>query len=140
MYVDLVNTGIYGKGKVMADFGALQQGWSDDLLRQLGQGEFILKHSTAGAADPSKPWLPVPTVIETEKLLGTAKGVSSKMIGVEVGGTVIVATDIEALTSVPQIDYVAGDIMSLDGKDMVILSVKRIPEGGIPAKVKFILR
>lgn len=124
----------------MADFGQLQQGWSDQLLAELGQGKFVLKHTEPGTVDPSAPWIPVVPVVTTEDLLGSARGVSSQLVGTAVGDTVIVATDIAAITSVPKGGYAAGDVMSLDGKDLMVIAVQRIPEGGVPAKVRFILR
>lgn len=106
----------------------------------LGQGEIALKRITKVTPDPTKPWEPVFPQVTTQKLRGAVKGIDAKMVGVEVGGTVLLATDREAITEVPSIEYQAGDILSIDGFDVNVIAVKPIPAAGIRSAVKFYIR
>lgn len=106
----------------------------------LGQGVIHLIRVTPGVPDPDKPWLPVQPNEQTELLKGAVKGVSSKLVGTEVGSAVILASDREAICAAPVMQYQAGDILSVDGVRVNILSVQRIPEAGTTVAVKFIVR
>lgn len=129
----------------MSDFYSDLATMARDLLAPtssngLGQGELKLTSITPGTPDPTKPWEPVTPQTTTQTLRGAVKGVSSKLIGVEVGGTVIVATDREAITEVPSIAYKAGDLFSVDGKEVRVIDVQKIPEAGTASAVKWIIR
>lgn len=129
----------------MSDFYSDLATMARDLLAPtsaggLGQGTLVLKRITPGTPDPTKPWEPVTPQTTTQTLRGAVKGVSSKLIGVEVGGTVIVATDREAITEVPSIAYKAGDLFSVDGKEVRVISVQPIPAAGVVSAVKWIIR
>ena len=106
----------------------------------LGQGTLVLTSITPGVPDVTQPWLPVTPQTTTQTLRGAVKGVSSKLIGVEVGGTVIVATDREAITEVPSIAYKAGDLFSVDSKEVRVISVQPIPAAGTVSAVRWIIR
>ena len=106
----------------------------------LGQGVIELIRVTTGVVDHDKPWLPVQPTEQTELLKGAVKGVSSKLVGTEVGSAVILASDREAICAAPAMQYRAGDILSVDGVRVNILSVQRIPEAGTTVAVKFIIR
>ena len=106
----------------------------------LGQGVLELTRVTQGVVDPDKPWLPVQPTEQTELLKGAVKGVSSKLVGTEVGSAVILSSDREAICAAPAMQYQAGDILSVDGVRANILSVQRIPEAGTTVAVKFIIR
>lgn len=106
----------------------------------LGQGVIQLIRITPGVPDSDKPWLPVRPTEQTELLKGAVKGVSSKLVGTEVGSAVIIASDREAICAAPSMQYQAGDILSVDGVRVNILSVQRIPEAGTTVAVKFIIR
>ena len=106
----------------------------------LGQGTLVLTSITPGTPDPLEPWKPVTPQTTTQTLRGAVKGVSSKLIGVEVGGTVIVSTDREAITEVPNIAYKAGDLFSVDGKEVRVISVQPIPSAGTVSAVRWIIR
>ncbi|NLY14606.1 MAG: hypothetical protein GXZ10_13445 [Gammaproteobacteria bacterium] len=106
----------------------------------LGQGAVQLIRVTPGVPDSAKPWLPVQPTEQTELLKGAVKGVSSKLVGTEVGSAVILASDREAICAAPNMRYQAGDILSVDGVRVNILSVQRIPEAGTTVAVKFIVR
>lgn len=106
----------------------------------LGQGAIQLIRITPGAVDPDKPWLPVQSIEQTETLSGAADGVSSELVGTEAGGTVIIASDRAVVCAAPTMQYQAGDLLSVDGVRVNILSVQRIPAAGTVVAVKFIIR
>lgn len=106
----------------------------------LGQGVIQLIRVTQGVVDSDKPWLPVQPTEQTELLKGAVKGVSSKLVGTEVGSAVILASDREAICAAPTMDYQAGDILSVDSVRVTVLSVERIPAAGTVSAVKFIIR
>lgn len=129
----------------MADFYQEMQQMARDMLAPtshggLGQGVLVLTSVTPGTPDPLEPWKPVTPQKTTLTLRGAVKGVSSKLIGVEVGGTVIVATDREAITEVPSIAYKAGDLFSVDGKEVRVLSVQPLPAAGTACAVRWVIR
>src|SRR5690554_4531831 len=85
---------------MMADFYSDMAKMASDLLAPtsqngLGQGSIVLSRqsSTPGA----NPWDPPVTTTTTETLKGAVRGVSKELIGVEVGGTVILASDRQAI-------------------------------------------
>ena len=106
----------------------------------LGQGVIRLIRVTPGVVDQTKPWLPVQPSEQTELLKGAVKGVSSKLVGTEVASAVILASDREAICAAPAMQYQAGDILSVDGVRVNILSVQRIPAAGTVSAVRFIIR
>jgi len=106
----------------------------------LGQGVIELIRVTQGVVDSDKPWLPVTPTEQTELLKGAVKGVSSKLVGTEVGSAVILASDREAICAAPAMQYQAGDILSVDGVRVTVLSVERIPAAGTVSAVKFLIR
>lgn len=129
----------------MTDFYQDMRTMARDLLAPtsaggLGQGTLVLTSITPGTPDPLEPWKPVIPQTNTQTLRGAVKGVSSKLIGVEVGGTVIVSTDREAITEVPSIAYKAGDLFSVDGKEVRVIAVQPIPAAGVASAVKWIIR
>ncbi len=106
----------------------------------LGQGVIVLTRITQGVPDPSKPWEPVTPIKQTEKLDGAVKGVSSQLVGTEAGSAVILASDREAICTVPAMSYKAGDMLSIDGVDCVILAAMPIPAAGTTVALRFIVR
>ena len=129
----------------MSDFYSDLATMARDLLAPtsvggLGQGTLVLTSITPGVPDVTQPWLPVTPQTTTQTLRGAVKGVSSKLIGVEVGGTVIVSTDREAITEVPNIAYKAGDLFSVDDKEVRVISVQPIPSAGTVSAVRWIIR
>jgi hypothetical protein len=56
------------------------------------------------------------------------------------GGTVILASDRQAICEVPQMQYQAGDTLSVDGTPVHIIAFERIPAGGTTSAVKFFIR
>lgn len=107
---------------------------------RMGQGTIILSRTIPGAP-PANPWDPPSDSAEqTELLRGAVRGVSKELVGVEVGGTIIVSSDRQAICAVPAMGYTAGDILSVDGKPVHIIQVMNIPAAGIRSAVKFIIR
>lgn len=129
----------------MADFFQEMQDMARELLAPtsqngLGQGEIILSHSEPGTPDPDAPWNPVEPTVTTETLRGAVRGVNQKLVGTEIGGTIILASDRQAICAVPKMAYAAGDALVIDGTPVQILAVERIPAAGTPSAVKFIVR
>lgn len=129
----------------MADFYQQMAAVSAELLAPtsqggLGQGEIKLTRITQGTPDPDKPWVPVLPTEQSETLKGAVKGVDSKLVGTEAGSAVIRATDREVICAPPSIGYMAGDVLSIDSRNVLILSVIKIPAAGITSAVKFIVR
>lgn len=128
----------------MADFYEDMRAVAADLLAPtsqggLGQGQIELSRTTV-ETDEDKPWLPPTETTVTEPLDGAVRGVSSSLVGVEVGGTVILASDRQCIATVPQMGYTAGDRLSVDGAEVNIIAVEPIPAAGITSAVKFIIR
>lgn len=129
----------------MADFYQELAKMARDLLAPtsqggLGQGVIKLISKTPGVIDPSKPWEPVQPVITEQVLRGAVRGVGKELIGVEVGGTVILASDRVAICEVPSQPYTGGDVLSVDGVPVHVIAVEKIPAAGITSAVKFTIR
>ena len=106
----------------------------------LGQGRIELTHVEPGVVDPAAPWVPVEPTRTTIEIRGAVRGVDKRLVGTEVGGTVIVASDRVAITEVPTIPYTAGDTLSIDGVPVHIIQVEGIPAAGIGSALQFIIR
>jgi len=127
----------------MADFYSEMRQMAEELLAPtsqggLGQGSIVLSRqsSTPGA----NPWDPPVTTTTTEPLRGAVRGVSKELIGVEMGGTVVLASDRQAICAVPAMGYTAGDTLVVDGVPVHIVAVQNIPAAGITSAVRFIIR
>lgn len=105
----------------------------------LGQGVVELIHKSPGAA-PIDEWDIVELVTTTETLKAAVRGVDKRMVGVEVGGTVILSSDRQVICATPKIFYSPNDTLVVDGKPVTILSVEKLPAAGITVAVKFIIR
>lgn len=110
------------------------------LLTKESMGTIVLTRITQGVPDPLKPWEPVKPIKQTEKLDGAVKGVSSQLVGTEAGSAVILASDREAICTVPKMSYKAGDMLSIDGVDCVVLAAIPIPAAGTTVALRFIVR
>ena len=129
----------------MADFYSDLAQMARDLLAPtsaggLGQGELKLTRVTPGSPNPLDPWKPVQPQTTTQTLKGAVRGVDSKLVGTERNGAVLLSSDLVAITEVPSIDYEAGDVFSIDGKDVTVLDVEPIPAAGVRSAVKWFLR
>lgn len=107
---------------------------------RFGQGTVILTHYEPGTPDPAKPFDPVEPVAMSETLRAAVRGVSQKLVGTELGGTVILASDLQAICAPPALSYQAGGSISVDGRSVHVISFDRIPAAGTPSAVRFILR
>ncbi|WP_394065417.1 hypothetical protein [Alcaligenes sp. WGS1538] len=129
----------------MADFYQEMAQMARDLLAPtsqggLGQGEIKLTRKVPGTPDPTKPWEPVEPTTHTETIRGAVRGVSKELIGTEVGGTVILASDRQAICEVPKMQYTAGDVLSVDGVPVHIIAFEKIPAAGVTSAVRFTIR
>ncbi len=129
----------------MADFYAEMAAMTRELLAPtsqggLGQGVITLTRSTPGIPDPEASWEPVEPITQTITIKGAVRGVSKELIGTEVGGAVILASDRQAICEVPSIEYTAGDVLSVDGKPVHVINVQNIPAAGLTSAVRFIIR
>ena len=115
------------------------KGVADRLLDRYSQGTIILSRTTPGP-EPENIWDPVVPVEHIERLNGVVRGVDTRLVGTELGGSVILASDRVATCAVPKMDYKAGDTLSVDGKPVHIIAVEKSPAAGVAAAVKFIIR
>lgn len=129
----------------MADFYSDMAAMTRDLLQPTnsgGLGQGILTISREGAAIPGpNPWDPVlPGDRIVEKLDGAVRGVDKRIVGTEVGSAVLLASDRQAICTVPALDFQPGDTFAVDGKPVQVIAMEKIPAAGIPAAVRFIIR
>lgn len=129
----------------MADFYEDMAGVTAELLAPtsqggLGQGNVVLSRTIPGTPDPEAPWEPTEDTTQTETLRAAVKGVGKELVGAEIGGTVIIASDREAICAVPEMGYTAGDTLVVDGNPVHIVAVENIPAAGITSAVRFIIR
>ena len=129
----------------MADIYTRMQATTRRLLRPgsqggLGQGQIVLTRTIPGIPDASTPWIPPVNTTQSEQIRGAVRGVDRRLVGVEVGGTVILASDRTAICEVPAMTYTAGDTLSVDGVPVHVISVEKIPAAGVTSAVKFIIR
>lgn len=127
----------------MADFYESMRQTAEELLAPtsqggLGQGNIVL--SRQSSVPGATPWDPPIVTTQEETLRGAVRGVSKELIGVEEGGTVIVASDRQAICAPPKMGYTAGDVLVVDGVPVNIISVQNIPAAGTVAAVRFIIR
>ena len=106
----------------------------------LGQGQITLSRSVPGTPNPAAPWEPVTPTVTTETLKGAARGVDARLVGTELGGAVILASDKQVTCAPPSIAYQPGDTLAIDGVPMHILSVQRLPAAGTTVAVRFLVR
>ena len=127
----------------MADFYESMRRTAEELLAPtsqggLGQGSIILSRQSSVPGD--NPWDPPVVTTTTEPLHGAVRGVSKELIGVEAGGTVILASDRQAICAPPKMGYTAGDTLVVDGVPVHIVAVQNIPAAGVTSAVRFIIR
>lgn len=127
----------------MSDFYESMRQMASELLAPtsqggLGQGSIVLSRQTSTPG--ANPWDPPVTTPMTETLKGAVSGVSKELIGVELGGTVILASDRQAICAPPQMGYTAGDTLIVDGVPVHIVAVENIPAAGVTSAVRFIIR
>src|SRR5690625_5116157 len=119
----------------MGDFYSDMAKMARDLLAPtsmggLGQGVLELTRVTPGVPDPDQPWLPVQPVRQTVRIRGAVRGISAELVGKDMNGTVLVASDRVAICAVPSIEYTAGDVFTVDGVPVHVIEVEKIPAAG----------
>jgi hypothetical protein len=129
----------------MADFYSEMADMARELLAPtsrggLGQGTIILSRETPAKVDTAAPWEPVTPALTTEKLDGAVRGIDTRLVGVAMGGTVLLASDRKAICTVPAMSYTAGDRLSVDGVPVHILAIEKIPAAGVTSAVRFFIR
>lgn len=129
----------------MADFYSDMKKMVDGLTAStsqggLGQGSIALQAITPGIPNPSRPFDPVEPTIVTTPMQGVARGISAKLVGTDVNGTILVATDLQAVCAVPKVHYKVGDVVTLDGEPVNVLQYAKIPAVGTTTAVRLILR
>lgn len=129
----------------MADIYTRGQAITRRLLRPgsqggMGQGAIILTRTIKGTPDPATPWIPPVDTDQTELLRAAVRGVDKRLVGTEMGGAVLLASDRQAICAVPAMDYNAGDTLVVDGKPVNIIAVENVPAAGFRSAVKFFIR
>lgn len=128
----------------MSDFYSDMAKMASDLLAPtnqggLGQGSITLTRTSPGTPGPN-PWDPVTPVTQTVTIRGAVRGISKELVGTEVGGTVLLASDRQAICEVPSIEYTAGDVLAVDGVPVHVIAVEKIPAAGVTSAVRFTIR
>ena len=128
----------------MANFYDEMKAMAADLLKPadndgFGQGSIILRKIKITQGNGG-PWDDSNQEEIDETLNGAVKGVEQDLIGKELGGSVIQATDQEAITTPPIMEYEAGDRLVVDGKERHIISYTPIPAAGTTVATRFIIR
>lgn len=129
----------------MADFYSEMADMARDLLKPtsaggLGQGHLTISREGPPTPGPN-PWDPVvPGEPIVEKLDGAVRGIDKRMIGTEVGGVVLMASDLQAICAVPSMEFQPGDTFAVDGKPVHVIAMENIPAAGTPSAVRFIIR
>lgn len=67
-------------------------------------------------------------------------GISKQLVGTQIDNATLVATDLYVICERIPDGYQPADVIEIDGKEVTILSVTRIPAAGIASAVKFIVR
>ena len=113
-----------------------------DMLSEFKQGIVTLSRTTKGTIDPNEPFIPVAGVTTVYTLNATVKAVSMKFISGQtfIDGTTILATDKEVTCAIFAIEPEPGDIVTIDGAQMSIVKVMRIPGAGTAIVFKLIVR
>lgn len=127
----------------MSDFYAEMGQMATELLAPtsqggLGQGTIVLSRQSSEPG--ANPWDPPVTTSTTETLKGAARGVSQELVGVEVGGTVILASDRQVICAPIEMGYAAGDTLIIDGVPVHIVAVQPIPAAGVTSAIRFVVR
>lgn len=128
----------------MSDFYQDLANMARDLLKPatqggFGQGIVVLKRVINGEPDTNNPW-GNSTTETTETLDAVVRGIDSKMVGTTMGSTVLMASDLVVLAAVPKMTVESGDTLTIDGRNVKILSVQPIPAAGTMSAIKFFVR
>lgn len=92
---------------------------------------------------PANSWEDPIWTTQTETLRAQAFGVKKEWIGIpaaEGQGPIIVASDRYVIAALPAMGYEAGDIVSIEGKPVTVLSVQPSPASSDEAVLRLIVR
>lgn len=109
------------------------QGVATELLTEFNQGALRLKRHTPGGGPPHNPGAPtyVPYPVS-----GVVSGVSEEHLK----DTLIKSTDLVAKIAVPDYEPRLQDRFEIDGSEINIVKVRRIPEAGTAVAFEVFLR
>lgn len=132
----------------MASIYTRMAGVSNKLLRPasgetgtFGQGKIELVRLVPGAP-PAEPWeMPGPGSEVVTELKGAARGISADLVGSEVApGVQLKATDLVVIVAPWGGEYDVADVVRIDGKDVTLMRVDRIPAAGTVSAFRFYVR
>lgn len=132
----------------MADFYEEMAVMARDLLKPSDLGGLGAKTGSiqyvrlTPGAPPTDPWLPPNPPVRTElPVRAHAFGISKELVGSMIENVSLIATDLYVICErIPDGYKQATDIIEIDGKDVTILGVQRIPAAGIASAYKFFVR
>lgn len=114
-------------------FYADMQGVATELLGEFKQGVVEYIEPGEGGGDP---WNPEPGEDTPYPVDAAVKGVSQEYID----GTYVLATDLEAIMSVFDVEPSNKGRLSVDGKELQIVKVMKIPAAGTTVAWRLIVR
>lgn len=122
----------------MAGFDyARMQGTASRLLEKFKQGTVVLIRTTPGEPDPETPWIPIEDEVDEYELKAVAKGVDQRFVD----GTTILATDLEIVAAVAEVEpSMETDTLTVDGKAVTVIRKEQIPAAGTVVAWRFIVR
>lgn len=131
----------------MTDFFDDMAAMARDILKPSDQGGLGAKSGSIAylranpVTPPTNPWdPPAPTSWTELDVRAQAFGISKELVGTMIENTALVATDLYVICERIPDGYKPTDIIEIDGKDVTILGVQRIPAAGIASAVKFFVR
>jgi hypothetical protein len=130
----------------MADFYGDMAQLARDLMAPtadggLGQGIIELERSIK--VPGANEWDAPSFTYERERLNGTARGVSARLVSspsTGETGPIILATDLQVTCAAPSRPYQTGDTLLLDGRPVTVIQHQQTPAIGTPVTVRFIVR
>lgn len=131
----------------MTDFFDDMAAMARDLLKPSDQGGLGAKSGSiqyvrlTPGTPPVNSWDPPSTPVRAElDVRAQAFGISKELVGTMIENTALVATDLYVICERIPDGYKPTDVIEIDGKDVTILGVQRIPAAGIASAVKFFVR
>ena len=107
------------------------------LLTSFNQGVITLTRSVPGTVpNADEPWITNPPTETVHPIKGVVKAVSKKYID----GTTILSTDSEVTIAAFAIEPNNTDKLTIDGVDIQVIDIKRIPAAGTLVVTKIIVR
>ena len=107
---------------------------SDRLLAKFAQGAVTI--GTSVTTPGANVWDAPTTEYVYEPINAAVRGVSQKYVD----GVNIVSTDLQVIASIGDYTPDAGDLMQIDGHNVVILRQDKIPAAGVTVAWRFLVR